>query len=384
MIKNNSHTMMILSAALTGKTLEKVLSADEISNVFHLASKHDLGHLVPRACRVCGVAVPEALKQTFFQVEMKAVWRYERLIREQEAICRTLEAAGIPFLPLKGAVIRELYPEPWMRTSCDIDVLVHREDLERAVAALETELQYRSEGQVYHDVSMMAPSGVHVEVHFKLNVHLDMVDQALYAVWDHCTTKPGWQQYRELEPEFFVFYFVAHMAGHLLRGGCGIRPVLDLWLMEQSWTLNQEKLTGYFADSGLLAFYEAVRKLAAVWFSKQEPDPVTEALSDYILTGGVYGTKENSIAVNQSKGKGTLGYWKNRLFFSREHLQGVYPELEKHPERYAYYQVKRWFRFLRKGTRDRIIEEYRQGQNMDKEKLTSTAELLSAMGLGDG
>ena len=35
-----------------------------------------------------------------------------------------IKKVQIPFLPLKGSVIRQYYPEPWMRTSCDIDILV--------------------------------------------------------------------------------------------------------------------------------------------------------------------------------------------------------------------------------------------------------------------
>ncbi|MBO4954226.1 MAG: nucleotidyltransferase family protein, partial [Clostridia bacterium] len=36
----------------------------------------------------------------------------------------------IDFMPLKGAVIRQYYPEPWMRTSCDIDIHVKKDRLE--------------------------------------------------------------------------------------------------------------------------------------------------------------------------------------------------------------------------------------------------------------
>ena len=45
--------------------------------------------------------------------------------------CNALEKAQIPFVPLKGSVIRKYYPEAWMRTSSDIDVLVHKEDVEK-------------------------------------------------------------------------------------------------------------------------------------------------------------------------------------------------------------------------------------------------------------
>jgi hypothetical protein len=48
---------------------------------------------------------------------------------EFERICLVLEKAKIPHIPLKGSVLRKLYKEPWLRTSCDIDILVQEETL---------------------------------------------------------------------------------------------------------------------------------------------------------------------------------------------------------------------------------------------------------------
>ena len=39
------------------------------------------------------------------------------------------------FIPLKGSVVRDLYPERWMRTSADIDLLI-REDQEKTCEEL--------------------------------------------------------------------------------------------------------------------------------------------------------------------------------------------------------------------------------------------------------
>ena len=71
-------------------------------------------------------------------------------------------------MPLKGSVLRASYPQDWMRTSCDIDILVHREDLERAVELLVEKKQYRREVTNLCDVSLYAPSGVHLELHYDL------------------------------------------------------------------------------------------------------------------------------------------------------------------------------------------------------------------------
>ena len=51
----------------------------------------------------------------------------------EKELKEALEKAEIPFLPLKGSVIRKYYPEPWMRTSCDIDLLIHKEEADNVV-----------------------------------------------------------------------------------------------------------------------------------------------------------------------------------------------------------------------------------------------------------
>ena len=51
-------------------------------------------------------------------------------------IVKCFDAAKILNIPLKGSVICDYYPEPWMRSSCDVDILIKNEDSERAIACL--------------------------------------------------------------------------------------------------------------------------------------------------------------------------------------------------------------------------------------------------------
>lgn len=65
-----------------------------------------------------------------------------KINHEYNRICDALESVEISFLPLKGSVLRQYYPEPWMRTSCDIDILVHENDLEKTTEYLVRDLGY--------------------------------------------------------------------------------------------------------------------------------------------------------------------------------------------------------------------------------------------------
>lgn len=48
---------------------------------------------------------------------MIAIYRYEKINYELNRLRSALNEAQIPFIPLEGSVLRQYYPEPWMRTS---------------------------------------------------------------------------------------------------------------------------------------------------------------------------------------------------------------------------------------------------------------------------
>ena len=113
------------------------------------------------------------------------LYRYLLFNYEYMRLCDTLETAKIDHLPLKGSIIREYYPESWMRTSCDIDILVHEQDLDRAVQTLCETLGYHTEGErEYHDISLFSPSGIHLELHFNILENTERIDGLLSRVWE--------------------------------------------------------------------------------------------------------------------------------------------------------------------------------------------------------
>ncbi|MBS2027855.1 MAG: nucleotidyltransferase family protein [Deltaproteobacteria bacterium] len=61
-----------------------------------------------------------------------------RVLSALKVVLKTLEAAGVAALPLKGPVLAaRLYGDFTLRPTSDVDVLVHESDLQRAMAALE-------------------------------------------------------------------------------------------------------------------------------------------------------------------------------------------------------------------------------------------------------
>ena len=146
---------------------KRLVTDDLLKDVIKLASKHDIAHLIALGILNNDLA-DEETKTQLQQITFRAVYRYEKLNYELKQVCEALEKAQMPFLPLKGSVIRKHYPEPWMRTSCDIDVLVQEKNLKAAVSCLVENLKYTEHEQNSHDISLFSQSGNHIELHFDL------------------------------------------------------------------------------------------------------------------------------------------------------------------------------------------------------------------------
>ena len=351
--------------------------------LYNLSKKHDLAHLVGDALDRNGLLLDGTeVKKRFLQERNLAVYRYEQIQYEFEQICGALEQAKIPFLPLKGSVIRPLYPEPWMRTSCDIDILVAPQDLERAQATLETKLDYTLAGKGDHDISLMSPGGVNLELHYQLleDGAKDSEKIVLGNIWDVVEPAEGKNAHCKMPDEYLYCYHIAHITKHLRYGGCGVRSILDTWFLNHKIDFDKEKRDALLQEAGLFSVAKAIENLAEAWFSGVEGDSLTESLGEYILTGGVYGTFDNKVAAQQTRKKGKFSYLFSRIFLPYSQMKFKYPRLQKCPILYPFYIVKRCFLLLNKEKRALALREVDQTINAD-EKQQKIAKLMKDLDL---
>ena len=361
--------------------MKNLITPEMLSAVFKLAKRHDLAHLVGDALDKNGLLSGDTeIKKRFLHERNMAVYRYEQNQYEFEQICDTLEKGKIPFIPLKGSVIRSLYPEPWMRTSCDIDLLIQEENLEEAIQILKDELAYEETGKGSHDVNLFAPSGVHLELHFSLVETENKWKEILKDIWGQKCE--GWQYRFLMTDEMFYFYHIVHMAVHMRTGGCGVKPFLDLQVLNQKIKTPKERLKELLNKGELLRFENESVKLSNAWFANVELSDTGNSLQQYILYGGVYGTMENRVVVQQIKKGGKFAYLFSRVFVGFKELSIKYPRLKKHKWLFPFYQVYRWFDlFINKKSRQYTQATIYQTRNTTDERLQLTRKLFREIGL---
>ncbi len=382
----NKALFAALRAAFSDKPVddtEKEFLADKenLVKVLRLAQKHDVSQLV--AMGIIKNDIIEKGTTNIDQVPLIAVYRYEKLNYELTRICNVFEKAKISFVPLKGSEIRKYYPNPWMRTSSDIDILVKKEDLRNAVSCLVKELQYSEHEQNEYDICLYSPSEVHVELHFGLidDGISKEITKMLDDVWNYVQPKEGYTCYHEMTDEMFYFFHIAHMAKHLQIGGCGIRPFIDLWILDNIENINREKRDSLLKRGKLLKFSEKARRLSRVWLEGEECDAVTEKMQNFIISGGVHGNIENKILVQQQKKGGKVQYIISRIFLPYCTMKRYYPILLKHGWLLPFMHVYRWINLLIRGVAKETRQELEYSRNIPKGKADEAKELLREIGL---
>lgn len=380
-------TMMdLIASEACGKNIDKsqyTLTDEELAKQYKLSKSHDLAHLVGDALIKNNLIGDGEIKAKFQNQMMLAVYRYEKINYELGRLRKVLNEAKIPFIPLKGSVLRKYYPEPWMRTSCDIDVLVHESDLERAVSALTSAAGYKADSKGSHDVGMFSDSGVHLELHYSL-IEDKIVGSAadvLRSAWENASPVSDTSEY-VFGDDLLFFYHTAHMAKHFVNGGCGIRPFIDIWVLNHRVSFSRKKRDALLAEGGLLTFAKQAEVLSEAWFGNGEHTDITRRMQDYLLKGGVYGTTANRVSVQQIRKGGKIGYAFSRIWLPYDVLKFHYPSLERKRWLLPVFEVRRWFKLIFCGGFKRSVSELKLNSSMTSEVQTKTKEMLRQLRIG--
>lgn len=338
----------LIKSELVNEKIEYTqLTDEEIKELFILSKKHDVVNLIADALIRNNLIETSSPYYAKFRYELKySVGFVANLEYEIEHIRSVFKKNHISYILLKGSVLRNYYPEPWMRTSCDIDVLVRDEQLDEAVNAL-TQTGYKVDGNKhYHDINLYAPGGMHLELHHNIKEREEKMDRVLDKVWQY-SVKVNDFEYAE-SPEFFRFHHIAHMAYHFIHGGCGIRSFIDLWIFENKIETDDKIYRDLLKQANLEKFEKYAFKLMHYWLDNGGADEQILNMEHYILTGSTYGSTEKSVIIGNYKAGSKFKYFLNRIFMPLEDLATIYPKLYKHKWLLPFYQISRWTKIFKK------------------------------------
>ena len=324
------------------------VEAMDLPAVFQMAERHSLAAITFAAAEASGVwaRTPEDPLRRAWKTRRDQALRKNMLLDVERAeLCAFLESAGAWYLPLKGAVLKSLYPKSSMRQMADNDILfdpAFRKTVRDFMARRGYEV--KSYGVSNHDVYLKPPI-------YNFEFHTELFGVASPAEWvefgrvaaGRLATAPGTSFGRVMCEEDFYVYITLHTLKHLRHAGTGLRSVLDtkVYLSAKGAQLDWPRVEAELERLGAADEERTLRSLSEKLFA---PDvcaltDAERAMLAQIFSSGTYGTQAQHMRnkLHELRPEGPLAagtrarYLARRIFPDREVMKRSVPAVARHP-----------------------------------------------------
>ncbi len=335
------------------------------------------------------------ISAVFKEALYKDYLAYHRQDILQEDVVNTLtelfNTKAISHIFLKGVHLKKLYPEPYMRSMGDIDLLVKVLDYKTARQHLSAHAFTLWAESEQHS-NFTHESNIEVELHPKLTRDFNpQIARFLKDPWSH-STQASKQTYT-LELEFELIYLLVHTKRHMEDSGIGLRTILDVGLFLKHYinVLSKETIDAYLDETNLSKFFNTLVYLNEHYFGlitfSNTPlkEETTLAITEFILKSGVHGHGASfnpflsRFSSKRRQGKGRIIVVLAILFPSFTSMKGMYPWLKFLPFLYPLTWLIRWIKLVFLKTR-RTFRKIKKLFISDT-TIETTKELFKEIGL---
>lgn len=220
--------------------------------------------------------------------------RYGRYVAHAERLWQRLEEQKINVWILKGAVLKDFYPDATLRTMGDLDVLTTLEGFPSVSAFLEGEGFYLK-GDFGAERTYAKEGNLDVELFSDLSHDFCAFYDQAENYLEGSLPYQGREYVRTLSLEWQFVHFFVHLAKHFTKEGCGVRNLFDLYYMLKIFgdAVDFDEVRGKLNGYGLLQFYEVMVATVGKKFGIDTGYDVSEekmnAIIGYMLSATVYG-----------------------------------------------------------------------------------------------
>ena len=272
---------------------------------------------------------------------------------EREKLLSFFEQNGIWYLPLKGVILQNFYPQLGMRQMADNDILFdasYRGELKKYML----ENGYRGGEFVgrtdagCHDTYLKEPF-YNFEMHYSLHPATEK-DVSLRNYYDDLgqrMIKDSDNAYGyHMSDEDFYIYVITHAYRHYSHAGNGVRIFMDayVYLSRKQSELDFAYIEREMSSLGLADFEKMIRTLAFKLFSDPNPKNLMKFTAEeanflsFHIDSGVYGTTGNAmrIKLDELSGGGKITPRVKLKYFIRRLIPGNDCYMLRYPLAYRY------------------------------------------------
>ena len=302
----------------------------DFADLYRVAEEHMLTAVAAYALESADIH-----DQKFTQAKALAVRRMAIMDHEMEKVLEQLETAGIWYMPLKGAVLKDCYPAYGLRQMSDRDILVdpaRTEDVRRIMENLGFMTDHF--GEFHHDCYFKPPVSSFEMHHALFEAMQGECVTGYYADVKNRLLKDednafGWH----FSPEDFYIHLVLHEYKHYSTNGTGLRSLLDTYVYLKNVKYDEEYVISELKKLGAAEFEQANRELALHLFDGEALTETERQMLKRFAVSGVFGSSD-LYAVNQLSEKGRRGYFLSRMSLPYDRMLELYPVLKKTPMLY--------------------------------------------------
>jgi len=326
--------------------------------------------LKERDARTC---VPDSVWKQLRLAYFTSGDRNTRLYRELRTVLECLRSAGIPVIVLKGAYLAEaVYRDVGLRPMCDSDLMVPRQDLERAEAVL------LNMGAVYLKRPPLTPEegfgqgcgkadharpvairDLAIEIHWTIAAPNGPVRTEVVDIWKRARpTRTAEVEVLSLSPEDLLLHLCLHLCYH--HNCVGLRSLCDIGesVHRFSGAMDWRQVTGSARAWGGARYVGLALHLARSLLAADVPADVLERLvpggldprvlkaASATVTSGIPFDRWLSPAFLGLKGPESparkLGRVWERTFLSRDAMFAEYPAARESGHRYIFHARRVW------------------------------------------
>lgn len=319
----------LLGYALRGEKVPQQLVPEQWEPLLALARRHNVLGTLACIVPLLPERPSEEICRMFDATVMEQMLISSNQLYAAQQLQNAFESRGLYHMMLKGIHTKQRYPQDYMRSMSDMDILCKPEQNNQVKKTMESLGYVDYQPGRKHD-HYRYPPYLLVEMHRELVAARSEFSEYYRDIWQRCQPISGCTYSYEMSVEDAYIFTLIHLTEHFRDGGVGIRFIMDVYVYETMVTMDRTYLSQQLARLGLEKFYANVMKLAMHWFRGDAGDEMTVKMAEYVYSGGLYGSRKNSRANSVSKG-GRLRFLLGACFPGYREMCSMYPWLSKCP-----------------------------------------------------
>lgn len=355
----------IISCCLNGKKVDKeLLSHLDLGSIYSTASSHSLIAIVATALEDAGIVSKRAS-----EMKLNAVRKNMLFDSARAEILKEFEDRGIKYLPLKGVILKDMYPEVGLRQMADNDILF---DAEYRSVVRDIFLKMGYDAKHYeignHDVYMKEPV-LNFEMHVSLFSHpsLPLFNDYFASAFERAISDGKSSYGYAMTDEDFYIFMKAHEYKHYANSGTGLRSLVDIYvyLTSKKESLDFDYITSECKKIEISEYERVTREIALKVFEPEAARALVLAdrgegespLSDYdvgfladyinVSTYGSHKTYLSNLLTREKKNRNSsdaaakIRYILSLIFPKMEYYETVHPGVSKKKYLIPFLWIKR-------------------------------------------